>query len=280
MQNATRVAHCNGRSGVLSGKTPDPSRRRDGTIVALYAGVRQSGVGRSGKPEEAVAESGAPGGHPERTGTPSVPPRPPGLPNSDRRESAGSLPGLPRPADPGPENGPGSRDSPHRMPFDTDDQASILGVGDSLVRRPRPAVLLLLVLAVSAAVESRSEPDAPPARAARAFGEALVRPDAAGLRAAFPHAGKVRLSLRVLGPEDGLYGPGQAEAVFRELLTKTAVRSFDVSRVESDGRTGGLAILRLVLTDRDGHDRRVGLRLTLEPERGTWVVREVREAPE
>lgn len=148
------------------------------------------------------------------------------------------------------------------------------------MHRTRPAIVFLLSLAVAAAVVAYPETDEPPARTARAFGEAMVRRDAAGLRAAFPHAGKVRLSLRVLGPEDGLYGPGQAEAIFRELLTRTVVRSFDVSRVESDGRTGGLAVLRLAVTDRDGHDRRVGLRLTLEPERATWVVREVRESPE
>jgi hypothetical protein len=148
------------------------------------------------------------------------------------------------------------------------------------VRRTRPPLPLLLLLALSAAVAIHPEVDAPPASSARAFGEALTRRDAAGLRKGFPSEGKVRLSLRVLGPEDGLYGPGQAEAIFRELLTKTTVRSFEVSRVESDGRTGGLAILRLAVTDRDGHDRRVGLRLTLEPERGTWVVREVRESPE
>lgn len=155
----------------------------------------------------------------------------------------------------------------------------ILGEGAVTLRfvlRSASAVALMLGAILSASPIRASEPG----DVAGAFGASLVRQDAPGLRKVFPSEGKIRLSLRVLGPEDGLYGPGQAEAIFRELLTKTAVRSFDVSRVESDGRTGGLAILRLAVTDRDGHDRRVGLRLTLEPERGTWVVREVREAPE
>ena len=67
-----------------------------------------------------------------------------------------------------------------------------------------------------------------PRVAAEAFGNALVSGKANRLRALLPDEGKIRLKLVRLGTQDGFYGAGQVEAIFRALtrLDRAAVLIF------------------------------------------------------
>ncbi len=116
--------------------------------------------------------------------------------------------------------------------------------------------------------------------AAERFGSALVSARPSALREVLPSQGKVRLSLKRLGPEEGAFAPGQVEAVFREVLAQGAIRGFSLVSVDSDGRSAALVVARAELVDLDGHGARVGFRLSLEPEGSRWILREVRETPE
>lgn len=146
-------------------------------------------------------------------------------------------------------------------------------------RRRAAALVALIALALWwPAVAETSEDDA--RRAARTFGSALLTSDAAALRPILPSNGKVRVDLRRLGPEDGLFGAGQVEALFKDFLSTATVRSFDVVRLESDGRSSALARARAVLVDREGRPGRVTIHLAFQPEDGRWVLREVKETAE
>lgn len=119
------------------------------------------------------------------------------------------------------------------------------------------------------------------ARAAAAtFGRALVAGSAEALRPILPERGRVRVTLGRLGPEEGMFGARQVEALFRDFLAKGKVASFDVTRCESDGRSSALAHGTAAIVDRDGRSGRIGLHLGLEQEAERWVLREVKETAE
>ena len=117
-------------------------------------------------------------------------------------------------------------------------------------------------------------------RAARQFGAALTTADASALRAVLPAHGKVRVDLQRLGPEDGMFGSGQVEAVFKDFLATGSVRSFEVIRLDSDGKSSALARASAGITDREGRSCRVAIHLAFQPEDGRWVLREVKESRE
>jgi len=116
--------------------------------------------------------------------------------------------------------------------------------------------------------------------AAQTFGRALVAGKAEALRPILPEQGKVHISLSRLGPEEGSFGARQVEAVFRDVLAKGTVSSFEVVRCENDGRRSALAHGRATITDRDGRGGRVAFHLGFEPEGDRWVLREVKETAE
>jgi hypothetical protein len=165
------------------------------------------------------------------------------------------------------------------LPFDTPAPPSVSS------RRSFPVRFLAASILCAALVSSVAPPAAAEtADAARAaaerFGSALLSSRAAALREVLPSEGKVHLSLKRLGPEEGSFASGQVEAVFRDFLAKGAVRGFTLVSVTSDGRTAAWAVARAEVVDRDGRTARVGFRLSLEPEGSRWILREVREAPE
>ena len=116
--------------------------------------------------------------------------------------------------------------------------------------------------------------------AARQFGSALTSGDASRLRPLLPKRGKVRVALTHIAETQGSYGSGQVEAIFREALGRSSVRSFEASRLESDGSSFALVTCRASVVDRQGRTAKVALHLSLQPEDGAWVVREIRESPE
>jgi hypothetical protein len=145
--------------------------------------------------------------------------------------------------------------------------------------RVRPTILFL-VLAV-AATGSRAGTSTEDARAAAAtFGRALTSAQASSLRPILPQRGKVHLALVRLGPEDGVFGASQVEAVFRDFLAAGSVATYEVVRCESDGKSAALAHARATITDRDGRRGAVALHLGFQPEDGRWVLREVKESAE
>jgi hypothetical protein len=117
-------------------------------------------------------------------------------------------------------------------------------------------------------------------KAANAFGQALVARSAEALRPILPQQGRVHLSLIRLGPEEGLFGARQVEAVFREFLASGSVASFEVMRCESDPKRSALAHARAAITERDGRSGKIGIHLAFEPEGDRWVLREVKETAE
>ena len=116
--------------------------------------------------------------------------------------------------------------------------------------------------------------------AATTFGRALVAGSAEALRPILPESGRVHLNLARLGPEEGLFGARQVEAVFRDFLAGGTIASFEVTRCESDGRGSALARGRAAITDRDGRSGRIGVHLGFDREGGRWVLREVKETAE
>jgi hypothetical protein len=83
------------------------------------------------------------------------------------------------------------------------------------------------VLALSATFAHVDADDG--ARAAAAtFGSALVAGSAEALRPILPERGRVHVSLKRMGPEEGMFGARQVEALFRDFLAKGKVASFDV----------------------------------------------------
>ena len=119
------------------------------------------------------------------------------------------------------------------------------------------------------------------ARAAAAtFGRALVAGSAEALRPILPERGRVHVTLSRLGPEEGLFGARQVEALFRDFLAKGKVDWFDVRRCESDGNRSALAHGTAAIVDRNGSSGRIGLHLALEREAERWVLREVKETAE
>ncbi len=136
-----------------------------------------------------------------------------------------------------------------------------------------------VVFALTATLQNVDADDG--ARAAAAtFGRALVAGSAEALRPVLPERGRVHVTLSRLGPEEGLFGARQVEALFRDFLAKGKIASFDVMRCESDGRSSALAHGTAAIIDRDGRSGRIGLHLGLEQEAERWVLREVKETAE
>ena len=139
-------------------------------------------------------------------------------------------------------------------------------------------VTLSLALPLWAATPAAGQDDV--REAARLFGRALTSSRPQELRSLLPSQGKVRLELFHLGPEDGFFGSGQVEAIFRDFLARGSFRSFEVGRVKTDGRSYSLVHARAALVDRHGRAARVGLHLSFQPEAERWVLREIKETQE
>ena len=137
------------------------------------------------------------------------------------------------------------------------------------------AAVLVLIVTLTAALGD----DAARA-AAMTFGRALVAKDAEALRPILPERGRVHLTLTRLGPEEGLFGARQVEALFRDFLASGTVASFDIGRCESAEGTSALVHGKAAIKDRDGRSDRVGLHLAFEREGARWVLREVKETAE
>ncbi len=114
-------------------------------------------------------------------------------------------------------------------------------------------------------------------RTAERFGTALTSGQASGLRGVLPSVGKIYLALHRIADEEGSFGAGQVEAIFRDALVSVKVRSFEIVGVESDGSSSALVHARATLTDREGRAGHIALHLSFQREDGAFVVREIRE---
>jgi len=144
------------------------------------------------------------------------------------------------------------------------------------------AALFVVLALAPAAADSKAVPEQEAAveEAAREFGRALTDSDLTRLKPLLPQRGKVRLRLEHLGPEQGSYSAGQVLALFGNFLQVGSVRNFDLSpRCEGDRRSYTVVRGLAELTDREGRDVVVELRLTIVPEDGRWILREIRESP-
>lgn len=138
-------------------------------------------------------------------------------------------------------------------------------------------VLSLSLATATGLAGSNADPEQAPRAAAVAFGEALIGADAARLKSLLPARGKVRLRLSCFGPEEGVYGPGQVEALLRDFLRNGSVQTFEVVRVEADAQRFAVVHGRAGVIDRQGRPTRLEVHLSLQPEDGRWVLREIRE---
>ena len=137
--------------------------------------------------------------------------------------------------------------------------------------------LWTLAVGVMAAASAIAQSD--PRVAAETFGNALESGHPERLRQILPKEGKVRLKLASFGPEDGFFGAGQVEALFRNFLEHGSVKKFEVTRVDGDA-TYALVHARVALVDRDGRDQLVGMQLAFQPEDQRWILREIKELRE
>ena len=126
---------------------------------------------------------------------------------------------------------------------------------------------------------------APPAadsavrEAVNRFAAALEAEDASHLRPVLPRHGSVQLQLVRLSSDVGSFTSEQVEALFRDVFDRTTVRSVETLGLEHDTSGLALARARVRVTDRDGRDAALELRLGLREEEGRWVLREIRERP-
>ena len=125
-----------------------------------------------------------------------------------------------------------------------------------------------LLDAVSLGAEPRATVDA--------FGAALVQGNADALHAVLPSAGKVRVRLVRLGPQDGALRGGQLHAVLQDFFERGSIESFKLQTIEHSSKLA-LASAELDLIDEQGRTE-VRLHLSLEPENDRWVLREIRES--
>jgi hypothetical protein len=142
--------------------------------------------------------------------------------------------------------------------------------------------VLAAVLAVTSFGSARAEDagEGEARRSARVFGQALTSGQASLLRAILPTGGKVHVAVPKIVPEEGWFTGSQVEALLADFLSQGSVRSFEVLRLESDGKTNALARGRAVLTDRQGRPQRLGIHLAFQPEDERWVLREIKETLE
>ncbi len=140
------------------------------------------------------------------------------------------------------------------------------------------ALVASALLVAGPAPAATGEEDA--RKAARLFGQALTSGQASLLRPILPDGGKIHLAASRLVPEEGYFGASQVEALLGDFLSQGAVRSFELMRLESDGKTNALAHARAVLTDRQGRPVRLGIHLAFQAEESRWVLREIKETLE
>lgn len=144
----------------------------------------------------------------------------------------------------------------------------------------RAAVSCCAVIVAVTVARAAPDPDKGARAAATTFGRALVAGRAEALRPILPEHGKVHLALTRLGPEEGVFGANQVEAVFRDFFASGKIASFDVTRYDGDARRSALVHATAVITDREGRSGRIGVHLGFEPEGERWVIREVKESAE
>lgn len=145
---------------------------------------------------------------------------------------------------------------------------------------PRRLAAILLLAAIAPGLARSGTGKAEARAAAGQFGAALTGAQTSSLRPILPTRGKVRLALVRLAQEEGSFGAGQVEAVFRDSLAVVIVKSFEVVRLESDEKTFAVVHARVVLKGRDGRPARVSLHLSFQPESDAWVLREIKESME
>ena len=141
----------------------------------------------------------------------------------------------------------------------------------------RRFALTVLLAGIASASVAAPLPDGARECATR-FGRALERGDAAALRPLLPARGKVRVSLDRLGPGEGGFSAGQVEAILADFRKHGSVRAFELSSPESPGEGYALIRGRATVVDRSGMPCAVDLHLTVEPENGRWVLRDIRES--
>jgi len=149
------------------------------------------------------------------------------------------------------------------------------------VRSCIAALLVALVLSPAVA-ESKAvvDQEAAAEETAREFGRALTQAELSRLKPLLPRRGKVQLRLQHLGPEQGSYSAGQVLALLDDFLQVGSVRTFELSpRCEGDRRRYTLVRGQAEVTDREGRDVTIELHLTIVPEDGRWILREIRETP-
>jgi len=132
--------------------------------------------------------------------------------------------------------------------------------------------MVIAAVALLAAVSLGAEPRA----TVDAFGAALVQGNADALHAVLPSAGKVRVRLVRLGPQDGALRGGQLHAVLQDFFERGSIESFKLQTIEHSSKLA-LASAELDLIDEQGRTE-VRLHLSLEPENDRWVLREIRES--
>lgn len=147
-----------------------------------------------------------------------------------------------------------------------------------MLRRRFGLALILLSISTAPLFSAPTEEDA--RKQARAFGQALTTGHAEALRPVLAEHGRLQLSLVRLGPEEGLFGADQVEALFRDFLAEGKVRSFEILRLESDRQSTALVHGRASLVDRQGRQARVGIHLGFQVEEDRWVLREIKETAE
>ena len=142
-----------------------------------------------------------------------------------------------------------------------------------------PVSTLLLIAALTSTVLSAATGEEQARSSALKFGRALTLSDTAQFKPLLPDRGKVRLRLFGFGPAEGSYSPDQVAAVFNDFLREGKVRSFEIQRIECAGERFAFVKSTLKVVNKDGHDARVELHLTFQPEGKRWVLREIRESP-
>lgn len=148
-------------------------------------------------------------------------------------------------------------------------------------RRMASRVAVSCVALVLAAAFAAAAPGQDAARrSARLFGQALTSGQASLLRSILPAGGKIHLAVARLVPEEGYFAASQVEALLADFLSQGSVRSFELLRLESDGKTNALARGRAVVVDRQGRPARLGIHLAFQCEEDRWVLREIKETLE
>ena len=153
---------------------------------------------------------------------------------------------------------------------------------------------LVLLLAISVAGTARSsvlrsgdsketgssQPEAggPHKTVVGAIEKAFTHNDARLLRSALPKRGKVYISTRTLGIEDGYYGPDQLVALLDRIFRLRPTRRFtwEPPRTPPSGQPVSLtAVWRY--RPKGGSRSSTRLRFVVAPESSGWSVREIRE---